>query len=72
MPGLMILSATRRSTRLGLLGHVDHAHAPFADLLKQFVGADLRAGLFKKGLVAVGDDTRWWRLQKTPSLFVSY
>ena len=26
-----------------LLGHVDDAHAPFADLLQQLVGADLRA-----------------------------
>ena len=32
--------------RLGLLGHVDDAHAAFADLLQQLVGADLRAGLF--------------------------
>ena len=27
-----------------LLGHVDDAHAPFADLLEQLVGADHRAG----------------------------
>ena len=30
--------------RLGLLGHVDDAHAPFADLLQELVGADDRAG----------------------------
>ena len=30
--------------RLVLLGHEDHAHAPFADLLQQLVRADLRAG----------------------------
>ena len=28
---------------LGLLGHVDDAHAPLADLLQQLVGADRRA-----------------------------
>ena len=32
--------------RLGLLGHEDDAHAPFADLLQQLVGADDRAGAF--------------------------
>ena len=40
MPGLMILSATRRRTGLGLLGHIDDAHAAFADLLEQLVAAD--------------------------------
>ena len=42
MPGLMIFSATLRCTGSALLGHVDHAHAPFADLLQQLVRADLR------------------------------
>ena len=46
MPGLMILSATCRRTGCCLLGHIDHAHAPFADLLQQLVGADLRAWFF--------------------------
>ena len=32
---------------MGLLGHVDRAHAPFADLLQQLVGSDLRAGAFE-------------------------
>ena len=32
--------------RLGLLGHEHDAHAAFADLLQQLVGADDRAGLF--------------------------
>ena len=45
MPGLMIFSATVRWSRLGLLGHEHHAHAAFADLLQQLVGADDRAGL---------------------------
>ena len=31
--------------RLGLLGHVDDAHTPFADLLKEPVGANLRTRL---------------------------
>ena len=39
----MIFSATLRCDRLGLLGHVHGAHAPFADLLQEFVGANLRA-----------------------------
>ena len=33
--------------RLGLLGHVDRAHAPFADRLQQLVRADDRAGTFE-------------------------
>ena len=33
--------------RLLLRGHVDHAHAPFADLLQELVAADLGAGLFE-------------------------
>ena len=44
MPGLMIFRATLRRTGCGLLGHVDDAHAAFADLLQQLVGADDRAG----------------------------
>ncbi len=32
--------------RLGLLGHVDDAHAPFANLLEQLVRADRIARLF--------------------------
>ena len=48
MPGLMILSATLRRTGSLLLGHVDDAHAPFADLLEQLVRADDRAGLFRE------------------------
>ena len=44
MPGLMILSATRRRTGSLLVGHVDDAEAPFADLLQQLVGADHAPG----------------------------
>ena len=40
--------------RLPLLGHVDHAHAPLADLLQELVGTDLRAGRFEERLVAGG------------------
>ena len=36
-----------------LLGHVDGAHAPFADLLQQLVRADLRAGGFARDEAAV-------------------
>ena len=35
--------------RLLLLGHVDDAHAPLADLLEQLVGADARARPFEDG-----------------------
>ena len=35
--------------RLGLLGHEHHAHAPFADLLQQFVRPDDAAGAFGDG-----------------------
>jgi hypothetical protein len=38
-----------------LLGQVDHAHAPFADLFEQLVGADLGAGLFQRSWA----DGRW-------------
>ena len=38
------LQRHRPLDRLGLLGHEDHAHAAFADLLQQLVGADDRAG----------------------------
>ena len=40
--------------RLLLLGHVDHAHAPFADLLQQLVAADDRAGAFGEGGMVEG------------------
>ena len=40
MPGLMTFSATLRWTGSLLLGHPDQAHAAFADLLHQLVGAD--------------------------------
>ena len=43
MPGLMIFRATLRRTGCDLLGDVDDAHAPLADLLHQLVGADDRA-----------------------------
>ena len=54
MPGLMIFSATLRWTGCVLLGHEHHAHAPFADLLQQLVGADDRAG-------ALRDQSVWRR-----------
>ena len=40
IPGLMSLQHNMRWTGRILLGHVDDAHAPFADLLQQFVWAD--------------------------------
>ena len=41
--------------RLGLLGDIDDAHSPFADLLQQLVGADEGAGLLR------WRSGRWWR-----------
>ena len=41
--------------RLPLLGHVDDAHAAFADLLQELVAADEGAGPFGDG------GGRWWR-----------
>ena len=54
MPGLMILSATRRRTGCLLLGHEDDAEAAFADLLQQLVGADDRARLLGNRLHGSG------------------
>ena len=58
MPALMILSATMRRTGCGLLGHVDRAHAPFADRLQQLVGADDRAGQLGRRGAEVTDERR--------------
>ena len=49
MPGLMIFERDRPLDRLGLLGHEDDAHAAFADLLQELVGADRIAGAFGDG-----------------------
>ena len=46
MPGLMIFRATLRRTGSRLLGHVDHAHPAFADLLQELVRPDDRARPF--------------------------
>ena len=43
------LERDRPLDRLGLLGHEDDAHAAFADLLQQLVGADDRAGPLGNG-----------------------
>ncbi len=47
--------------RLGLLGHVNHAAAAFADLLEEFVAADAVAGLFGDGEDDGGLDCRLGR-----------
>ena len=71
MPGLMILSATLAPDRLGLLGHVDDAHAPLADLLEQLVRADDRAGAFGDHFVIVGRiQNRGAALQETIGRFM--
>ncbi len=46
--GLDDLERDLAADRLLLLGHVDDAHAAFADLLEQLVRADDRAGLFRE------------------------
>jgi hypothetical protein len=58
--------------RLGLFGHEDGAHAPFADLLQQLVRADHGAGLFGTGRQVNGRRGLKQRsLQKTPGIHVS-
>ena len=64
MPGLMIFRATLRRTGCGLLGDVDDAHAPLADLLPQLVGADDRAGPLGGRLV-----DRWRRRRRRRGRF---
>ena len=60
--GLDDLERHAAADRLLLLGHVDDAHAPFADLLQQLVGADLRAGGF-----ADGQKRRWFVVGPWPA-----
>ena len=50
----MIFKRNAAADRLGLLGHVDGAHAPLADLLEQLVGADDLTGAFVDRLKIVG------------------
>ena len=53
-----------------LLGHVDHAHAAFADLLQELIAADHRAGaLGHGGHVKGGGDAAWRRFEEA-RLFV--
>ena len=66
MPGLMIFERHAPLDRLVLLGHVDDAHAAFADLLQQLVGADLRAGLLRDGVVESHAESGWRRFKQTP------
>ena len=63
----MILSATVPLDRLGLLGHEDDAHAAFADLLQQLVGADHRAGALGMGSMVEGCDHCGGYLEKPPA-----
>jgi len=46
--GLDDLERDLAADRLELLGHIDHAHAPLADLLEQLVRANDCAGLFRE------------------------
>ena len=48
------LEGDHAADRLFLLGHEDDAHAAFADLLQQLVGADDGAGAFGDTLVGTG------------------
>ncbi len=67
MPGLMILSATLRRTGCCCSATIDHAHAPFADLLQQLVRADDRAGAFAKRRVDRRIQSGGRHLQKAAS-----
>ena len=72
MPGLMILSATLRRIGCALLGHVNDAHAPLADLFQQLVGADDRAGpLGEENGTDGGSDRGLNWLQERSCLLVS-
>ena len=62
--GLDDLERDRPLERLGLLGHEHHAHAAFADLLQQLVGADDRAGPLGDGVGDGAVDRFFTRLQK--------
>ena len=48
------------SYRLKLLGHIDDAKTPFADLFKELVGANPAAGAFERPIDGVG-----WGRSKT-------
>ena len=68
-PRLDDLQSHPAAHRLGLLGHVDDAHAPLADLLEQLVRANDRAGAFHR--LGWGDRqgrTRGGRVQEVPHL----
>ena len=54
--------------RLGLIGHVDDAKTPLADLLEEFIGADDRAGFLGDGLVDGGYVDSTVVLKKLPEL----
>ena len=56
MPSLMILRATLRRMGSCLLGHVDHRHAAFADLLQELVPANNRARPLRQA--ALREDAR--------------
>ena len=49
MPAFRIFERHPPPHRLLLLGQIDDAKTPFADLLQQFVGADEGAGTFGNG-----------------------
>ena len=64
----MIFSATVRRTGSRLLGHEDDAHAPFANLLQEFVGTDLGAGTFRNRRPALSHLRRYGRYIKRAAL----
>jgi hypothetical protein len=72
-PRLDDLQSDLAAYGLGLLGDVDDAHAPFADLLHQLVRADDRADAISR-LLRDGVDRRshCWRLEEVPGAVVDY
>ncbi len=69
--GLDELQRDRPPHRLGLLGHVDRAHAPLADRLEQLVRADDRAGdLGRRGRAHRGGGRGGRRFEEAPGLKV--
>ena len=65
------LERHRPLNRLGLLGHEDDAHAAFADLLQELVGADDGAGPLGNGLIDRGADFGSRGFQEAPDFLLS-
>ena len=66
----MSFKATLRWTGCSLLGHEDRAHAPFANLLQELVGADDGARAFGRGRLIKGGRAARLRFEKRSHLLM--